>query len=523
MLGHRKLEVEDYLGIWKRRRTLILATALLFPLVALAITFFLQPKYLSQTLVLVEEQKVPDEYVKPVISSNLDTRLASMKEQILSRSRIIPIIERYNLYGSRHMNMDDRIDNVRKNIDIKPIHSAISNSRGLPGFFVSFIANDARTAQLVCGDITSLFLNENTRSREASAEGTTDFLKGQLADAKRTLDEQDAKLAAFQRQFGGKLPTESGSNLNMLTSLNTQLEAATQALARMEQDKSYAESMLAQQVQERSPIVSSPGVSPEVTEQAAGTPAQQAELQSLLTQQADMASHYTEDYPDVIAIHRKIAELRKQMTRPALSSSGSPLPAASRVPDSPAVQQLKAQLRSADVGIQAKRREQEQIQSAVRMYQGRIESSPQVEEQYKELTRDYDTAHKFYDDLLTKMNHSKMATDLELRQEGEQFRVMDQPNLPDAPTFPKRWMFGLGGLLLGLAVGGLWTAWLEYKDTSLRSERDVWSFTKLPTLATISIAGEIEDEEFSRAMLHHEKDAAVANLEEDEKLAGAHN
>ncbi len=143
--------------------------------------------------------------------------------------------------------MDDRIDQTRKNIDIKPIHSEMARTGGLPGFFISFKDADPHTAQLVCGEIASLFVTANLNARAQSAEGTTDFLKGQLADAKRTLDDQDAKLAAFQSKYMGRLPGEESPNMNMLTSLNTQLDAATQALARMEQDKSYIEAMLAQQ------------------------------------------------------------------------------------------------------------------------------------------------------------------------------------------------------------------------------------------------------------------------------------
>ncbi|MEO6923339.1 MAG: GNVR domain-containing protein, partial [Bryocella sp.] len=111
---------------------------------------------------------------------------------------------------------------------------------------------------------------------------------------------------------------------------------------------------------------------------------------------------------------------------------------------------------------------------------------PLVEEQYKKLTRDNQTAQAFYDDLLGKMNQSKMATDLEKRQEGEQFRVMDEPNLPDAPFSPKRSVFAAGGIAGGIAIGLLIVAGMEYKDTSFRSEKDVWAFTKIPTLAVIS-------------------------------------
>ena len=143
MLGHRKLEAADYVAILKRRRVLILSCIVVFPIIGAALTFVIPPKYLSQTLVLIEEQKVPDEYVKPVISTDLDSRLSSMKEQILSRSRIQPIIEKYNLYNSRGATMDDRVDQTRKVIDIKPIRSAITNNKGLPGFFITFTANTA--------------------------------------------------------------------------------------------------------------------------------------------------------------------------------------------------------------------------------------------------------------------------------------------------------------------------------------------------------------------------------------------
>ncbi len=489
MLGHRALNLDDYLFILKRRLWIIAIPAILLPILAYAFSFTIPSQYLSQTLVLIDQQKVPGDYVTPVVSSDLDSRLASMREQIFSRSRIQPIIERYNLYGANKMSMDDRIDLVRKDIAIQPIHSQIAHSGGLPGFFISFTANDPRTAQLVCGEITSLFLSENLKSREDSAEGTTEFLKGQLADAKKSLDEQDAKLAAFQRQYVGKLPGEETSSVQMLTSLNTQLEAATQSLARMEQQKSYDESLLAQQT-----AASSPALSPS---QPAGIPAtpvasqaQELEMQKLLAEEADLTAHYTADYPDVITIRRNIADLRRKMAvgpAPVTPVAGAP---ERRAVESPVVQQLRAQVRALDLGINDARREQGSIQNAVRVYQDRISSSPQVQEEYKQLTRDYSTAQTFYDRLLSEMNNAKMATDLERRQEGEQFRVMDQPNLPDAPNYPKRPIFALGGLAGGLAFGLLIVGILEYRDTALRTERDVWAFTKLPTLAIIALTGE---------------------------------
>src|SRR5579871_2328182 len=236
MLGHRALTFEDYGAILKRRWWMVAIPAAILPVIAFASSYLVQPQYLSQTLVLVEQQKVPEDYVRPVVSEDLTGRLASMREQILSRARLMPIIERFNLFGTGKTSMDDRIDLTRKNIDIKPIHSEMARTGGLPGFFISFKASDARTAQLVTGEITSLFVNENLKSRATSVEGTQDFLRGQLDDAKQKLDDQDAKLAAFQQKYVGRLPGEEAPNMNMLTSLNTQLDAVTQAIARMEQE-----------------------------------------------------------------------------------------------------------------------------------------------------------------------------------------------------------------------------------------------------------------------------------------------
>jgi polysaccharide chain length determinant protein (PEP-CTERM system associated) len=485
MLGHRTLTLQDYSTILKRRWWILAIPAIIFPIVGYGITFFVQPEYLSQTLVLVEQQKVPESYVKAVVTEDLSGRLASMKEQITSRSRLQPIIERFNLFANSGLSMDDRIDRTRKNIGIAPIQSEIARTNGLPGFFISFKASDPRTAQLVCGEIQSLFVSENLSDRAASAAGTTDFLKGQLADAKAKLDEQDAKLRKFQQTYVGKLPGAEASNINMLTTLNTQLDAATQGLARMEQDKSYAESILGLQIQNQgTQTPEHSGTAPQ---------AQQAELQQLLAQEADLTSRYTDDYPDVLSVKRKIKELRQKIAEtPATATAPATPTVTPKSTDSLGVQQLRAQLRSMDQGIAQKKRDQAAIQAQLHQYQERVASSPEVEEEYKSITRDNQTAQAFYDDLLSKMNQSKMATDLERRQQGEQFRVMDEPNLPESPSSPKRPVYIMGGLAAGLFLGLLIVGTLEYLDTAVRSERDIWAFTKLPTLGVIAFNGEPE-------------------------------
>jgi len=476
MLGHRALTMQDYITILKRRWWIIAIPAIIFPIVGFGITYMVQPQYVSQTLVLVEQQKVPESYVKSVVTEDLSERLATMKEQILSRSRLRPIIERFNLFSSGGMSMDDRIAMTQKNIGITPIQSEIARTNGLPGFFISFKANDARTAQLVCGEIQSLFVSENLSDRAASAAGTTDFLKGQLADAKAKLDEQDARLAKFEQTYMGKLPGAEQSNINMLTTLNTQLDAATQALNRMEQNKTYAESLMSIQQQNQP------------QGEHGGPGGLQAELQSLQAQEADLTSRYTDDYPDVVTVRRKIAELRQK-----IASAPPPAPVTSstapKATDSVSAQQFRLQLRAMDQEIAQKKRDQAAIQGQLHIYQERVASSPAIEEEYKAITRDNQQAQQFYADLLNKIQTAKMATDLERRQQGEQFRVMDEPNLPESPSFPKRGVFVGGGLAGGLGLGLLIVALLDYLDTAVRSERDIWAFTKLPTLGVIGFNG----------------------------------
>jgi uncharacterized protein involved in exopolysaccharide biosynthesis len=186
----------------------------------------------------------------------------------------------------------------------------------------------------------------------------------------------------------------------------------------------------------------------------------------------------------VVAIKRRIVSLRAEIARDAAEpAKGKPSTARTETPQ---LQQLRAQLRAERASIASAKQDQARIEQQVRNYEARIDASPMVEEEYKKVTRDHETALQFYNTLLTKMNESSMATALEQRQQGEQFRVMDAPNLPDSPTFPNHRIFAAGGLAAGLFLGLLLTALLEYRDTSLRSESDIWAFTKLPTLAVVS-------------------------------------
>jgi len=269
MARHRELTLEDYLTILRRRRWLVLIPALLGAAAGYALCFGLPKKYTSHTLILVEQPTVPDSYVKPVVSEDLNQRLASMREQILSRTRLQQIVEHFGLYKTdaewvpvkaltkrllhktdvEQVPMEDLVKELRNSITVTPLNPmAGTRSAELPGFNVDVTLGKARLAQQVCQEITSMFMEQNLRLRQQQVEVTTQFLGKQLDDAKAKLDEQDAKLAVFQSRYIGELPEDEKTNLALLTGMSPQLEAATQALNQAQQDKAFTESLLNQQL-----------------------------------------------------------------------------------------------------------------------------------------------------------------------------------------------------------------------------------------------------------------------------------
>lgn len=470
----RELTPADYMAMFRRRWKLILILALVGGPLAYGASKLLPSRYQSQTLVLVEQPTVPKEFVAPVDTTDISQRLASMQQQILSRARLEPIIRQLGLFPKDvdRVSMDDLVARLQKAIEVKPIEPmAETRTENLPGFFVTVTLDNPYTAQALCTSVTSLFIEENLQLRQQHSEDTTEFLTQQLTDAKAQLDAQDAKLATFKSRYMGSLPDDEQTSLNLLTSLNSQLDAATQALNRAQQDKSFAESMLSEQ--QAAWQSSQTGHNPETLE---------TQLAGLQAQLASLKASYTDDYPDVIKTKNDIAALEARIAQN--DATKAPMKPQSGV-EPVQVAQLKAQIHSFDQTIAERTKEQEQIKEQIKLYQARVQSSPAVEEQYKELTRGYQTALDSYNDLLKKRNDSAMATSLEREQRSEQFRVLDPANLPDKPSFPNRPLFALGGLVGGLFCGCALAFLLELRDTSMRTERDVEMNLQLPVLCMI--------------------------------------
>lgn len=481
MTRQRELKLEDYLAILSRRRWLLILPAILGAIVGYALSLALPTRYTSHTVVLVESPTVPDSYVKPVVSEDLNQRMASMEEQILSRTRLQHLVEQFGMYKEdvNKVPMESLVARLQKSITVKPLNPTQGTQpAALPGFNVDVTLGDPWLAQRICTEITSMFMEQSLRLREQQAEDTTQFLGAQLQEAKSKLDEQDAKLADFQSRYVGELPENEQNNLTLLMGLSPQLEAATQALNQAREEKAFVESMLNQQVAAWES--SQKGQNPETLEQQIAK--EQEQLLSL-------RGRYTDEHPDVVKLKTDIAELQQRIQETAATKQKDPgekqVKASSIEPLE--IQQLRAQLHQAELAASQKQNEQAHLQAQLNKLQGRLQLSPKIQQEFKYLTRDYQTALEFYNDLLKKRNESQMATELEHRQQGEQFRVLDAPSFPERPSFPNRPLFGFGGLGAGLLLGVGLVQLSELRDKSMRTKQDIEIYLRLPTLAQISL------------------------------------
>lgn len=488
MIMNRQLGMEDYLGMLRRQKWWILIPAILAPVIGLLVSYAVPAKFTSTSAVLVEAQQIQG--VAPIVTADLLQRIVTMEQQVLSTGRLKPMIERLGL--AKGDDSDGLVAEIRANLSIQPMDAdlaktaaaAASKKRSSPGtpdiagFNVMYTAGNPRVAQQICAELTSMLLEENLKQRERAAAGQTTFYTKQLDDAKTTLDQMDSKLAGFKRQYLGQLPGDEDSNLRILMGLNSQLDANTQTLNRAQQDKTFAEGTLSQQITAWKASLNT--TSPQAMDQ------QMAALQSQLLQ---AESRYTEDHPDVIKLKRDVAEMKKKMQEASAAAVTTEDTSKASASEPPEIRQLRLQIHQYDQVISAATRDQGRLQQQIVSYQGKVAISPTVEEQYKVLTRDYDTAQKNYQDLLAKRSASETTQDVEKSQLGEQFQLLGPADLPDAPSFPKRWLFGVGGLGAGLGLG-LGLAFLfELKDDSIRTESDIEAVLELPTLIAMPWVG----------------------------------
>jgi polysaccharide biosynthesis transport protein len=487
---------EDYWKILYVRRWWLLLTPFLIWATFWTVTWFLPAKYRSETVILVEQQKVPEHYVVSNVAADIQDRLQSMTQQILSRTRLQSIIENFRLYPDerKRSSSEDLVERMRQDIKIDLVKAPVRPEE-LTAFRIYFSYNDPRTAQQVTNQLTTLFIDENLRARQQESENTTGFLESQLEEARKELAAQEQRIREFKARYLGELPGQMQSNLQILTGMQNRLEAESEALDHVKQQNIYLESLLTQYRSMRAQLQN--GESSDV----GLPPTLDQELDRLKTQLADLSSHYTSRHPDVRKLKDQIAETEKlkakinaAMKEAASTKRGSDdnQDTASAVPQSredlrsmSPMMEIESQLKANRLEGENRKKEIERLKSSITQFQGQLNQTPLREQQLADLTRDYDQSRANYESLLAKKNQSELATNLERHQQGEQFRILDPPNVPTKPYWPDRFKLSLFGLVVGLIIGAGGTAGLEALGGQVRSAKELK--TLAPKLQTVEI------------------------------------
>jgi len=446
--------------------------------------------YRSDTLILVVPQRVPENYVKSTVTTRIEDRLQSIQQQILSRTRLERIIQDFNLYAEARKTaiMEDVVERMRGNIAVQVVKG--------DAFRVSFTSDEARTAMRVCERVASLFIEENLRDREVLAEGTNQFLEAQLEDARRRLIETERKVEEYKRQFAGELPEQRDANMQGLHNLEMQLQALTESLNRDRDHRLVVERQVADA---ESPDAIPPPPPPAPTPQLGpdGLPVGASAAQQLEAAQATlqgMQTRLTPQHPDILRMKRVITELQKKADAEALAqpvSKAGPVVSPLERLRKNRLADMKAEIEKIDKQIAAKLETEQRIHKAMSDYQKRIEAAAGRQSELTELTRDYQTLQTTYQSLLGKKEDSKVAANLERRQIGEQFKILDPARLPERPTSPNRPQLQSMGLAAGAGFGLALMVLIEYLDKTLKSEADVTAALNLLVLATVPILPDI--------------------------------
>ena len=464
------LGFEEIWNIIWRRRWWVLSTLFICWSVVWAVSWLLPARYRSETLILIEQQKVPQEYVLSNVAVDFQQRLQTMTQQILSRARLQRIINDFHLYpGLRdRVAPDQLVEMMRKDIEIELVETA--NKRGLTAFHVYYSAGSPQLAQQVNSQLTNLFIQENLLAQQQQSESTTQFLSAELEQARHSLTEQEEKMREFKSHYVGQLPSQVQTNVGILGGLLSREEALTVRLQHVQEQQLYLESM---RTQYKSVDVSSPQNPKSVS-------SVDQDLVRLRAELDEARGRYTELHPEVIRLKSQIARAEK-LKQQLESKEASPASSAdSRKTVSPAelqamspVIQLESQLKANVQEIKDIQKQLKAVEEQIQQYQSRLNMSPVREQQLADISRDYEQSKANYESLLKKQLQSQLSTNLEKRQEGEQFRVLDPPSLPQGAFWPNRIKFSLGGLAGGL-VAGLLLAFVSEKISGrVRTEREL--------------------------------------------------
>lgn len=445
------------LAMVARHRWWILGTAFCVPMVVIAVAMKLPDHYISHATLLVVQQQVSQRYVEPDSTTTTQAAIQAMKLEVLSRQRLLSIINDVGLYPTaRDRSPELLAEKMREEIEIQALETPSPGRNDFNGFTISFTAGTPQLAQEVISRLTSLFIEQNLKTRGDQAASTTKFLSDRLDAAKQRLTQQEQRLQAFMTNNLGELPEQQQSNILALSSARERLETVTSNLLEAKQQQSSLQLPLSER------------------------------LARLQTEKNALLVNYTSQYPEVVKKDREIAKVRTALEQLRTNAPSSEAPQAEST-DDPELDTILRQAEGIVGHIENLSQQQKRLQTECEQYQKHLNLTPLREQQLAEILRDYNLYKQDYTDLSNKTLQSQMATSLEERQEGQQFRLVDPPSLPVKPSSPKRLNIALGGFGGGIVLGLVLAFLMDLRDSSFHSEKSLVQSFSLPLVMGVPL------------------------------------
>ena len=474
--------LDEYIEILRRRIWYIVIPFILIVAGATAYAFLAPREYKASTLVLVSPQRVPEAYVQATVTSRVEERLQSIAQEVMSRTRLEQIIAEYKLYEKQQKSLskEEVVELMRKNIKVE-----LPTKKEEKGYFtISFIGPDPNVVTTVANRLASLFIEENLKIREQQAAGTTEFLGAELAQAKTRLDEMEAAVSKYKTQHMGQLPEQRDTNLRILEQLQAQYQRVGENLRAAQDRKLFIQKQMTElelpigsQGAGSSGMQLPAGASP-LQQEMASSPAgaaggtYESQQETLVRALESLRTKYTESHPDVIAVKNRLANLERNKKTYGVKTD-------------PRYRELQNQMTLTDMQIRRLADEERGIAGQMGTYRARIEQAPAREQEMASLLREYQSTRETHERLMKKSQDAQQAENLEKKQKGEQFRVIDPARLPEKPFSPDIPKILLISLLAGLGCG-LGLAFVrEQMDRSFHDAGDVEIALGLRVLATI--------------------------------------
>ncbi len=465
------MTMNDYVLILKRRKWSLILPALIIFAISVMIAVALPPIYKSTSTILIEEQEIPANFVMATVTSFVEQRLQSIHQRIMSTSRLIDIIKRFNLYSDLkgRLTSEQIVEEMRNSIKLETISAEVVDRRtGRPSsatvaFTLTYEGKGIPDkVQRVANVLTSLFLEENLRVRERQTRETSQFLSNEMKKLKTDLDQIEAKIADFKAIHINALPEIFQVNMQSLNNTERNIERLNQQIQSLKEREGYLQTQLA-------------SITPleKMTED-------KRRLRELRVQLANLETRFTDEYPDVIKTKEEIEKLEKGIKNIDKTTGTS-----DSLPDNPAYITLASQLASTQAEIESVKKQIINLNIKAEEYRRRIEATPKVEETYKALAIERNNTQAKYDDLVRKFMEARVAQGLEKEQKGERFTIIDPARLPEKPYKPNRIAIVMIGLVLGVAAGVALSSIKEFTDSSVRSPDMLSTVTSFPVLAGI--------------------------------------